>query len=484
MNSRLGKLSMFAVLRVCRKELVAITRDGRLKTLALLLFSLLCAALLSGWQTRRDLDAERRAAEHVDAESYRSQGARNPHDAAHFGQTAFKPLGPLALFDPGLVSYVGSAVWLEAHRMNLAEYRPAEDAGENHRFGSLCAAWLLQWIAPPFVILLAYHAFAGERERGTLRLLLGLGVSPRELLAGKLLALTVTLGALLIPAMGLASLLLFLQEGTEDLSDIPARSLVLCVGYGLYLCTVAGIAIAVSLQSASARSALIALLGYWLITTLVLPRVATELAELAFPTPGNAEFHAALERDLREGLNGHDPFEASARALEARLLERYGVRRTEDLPVSFAGVLLQAGEERGYRVFENHYRALWARYDAQERIHRVLSLVSPMIAIRSLSMAVAGTDRFHHEHFVLAAEAHRRRIVGMLNRYLIEHGAGQDFNYIAGEALWAEIPRFEYRPPSLRQVLARHYPELLILFAWAASVWWLAWRYSRSPRPM
>ena len=95
---------------------------------------------------------------------------------------------------------MGVAVWLEAHKQNDFRYRPAQDATAVARFGELSAAAVLQLLVPLLIILLGFSAFAGERDLGTLRQLLSLGVRPRDLAAGKALGVASALGLLLVPA--------------------------------------------------------------------------------------------------------------------------------------------------------------------------------------------------------------------------------------------------------------------------------------------
>ena len=67
---------------------------------------------------------------------------------------------------------------------------------------------MLQLLIPLLIILLAFSTFAGEREPGTLRQVLSLGVSRRNLALGKALGVAGALGLLLVPAtvLGLAAL--------------------------------------------------------------------------------------------------------------------------------------------------------------------------------------------------------------------------------------------------------------------------------------
>jgi len=103
--------------------------------------ALLLAALTSGWITAQRWQADVAAANAQDRAAWLAQGARNPHNAARFGQVAIKPAGALAFFDPGISVTAGSGVPMEAHHQSPAVLHAAEHG--SGRLGSMLASWLL-----------------------------------------------------------------------------------------------------------------------------------------------------------------------------------------------------------------------------------------------------------------------------------------------------------------------------------------------------
>ena len=203
---------------VAAKEWLELFRDRRLVWLCAFVVALMLAALAFGYVENARILRERDAAAQADRELWVGQSAKNPHAAAHFGQYAFKPSSPLALADPGVDAFVGSAVWLEAHKQNETQFKQARDGGVGARLGSLSLAFILQTIAPLIVILMGFASFSGERESGTLKQLLSVGARPRDILAGKALALIGAIFALLAPALVGAALALVFFVDRERLS--------------------------------------------------------------------------------------------------------------------------------------------------------------------------------------------------------------------------------------------------------------------------
>ncbi|MEM6792927.1 MAG: DUF3526 domain-containing protein [Acidobacteriota bacterium] len=454
------------VLRIARKEFTESLRDGRFRALAFAVLMLLAASLAAGWIGAREARRHIAVAETLEEQAWLGQGPKNPHSAAHFGNFAFKPRPTLASLDPGVDAYLGTAVWLEAHRQGPFSLRPAEDATATQRFGDLTAALTLQVLAPLLAIILGFQTFAGERERGTLRLLASLGLEPRTLALGKALGLAAALFLALGPAVALGVTTAAMSGGSSGAGPSLVPGLLLAAVYLVYFATLLALVIAVSARAPSPRAALVTLLGLWMAATLIVPRLAADLAERLYPIPTSRAFFAAIDEDQANGVAGMGSREERRARLEKETLERYGARTLEELPVDFGGLSLQASEEHANLVFDKHYAELWRLYERQERLHLWAALASPTLAVRSVSMALAGTDIERHRHFASAAEDHRRRLVKFLNDDLTYNSGEASFGYLADEALWRSAPEFTYRAPALAATLRDQAPALVLLAAW------------------
>lgn len=469
-----------ALATVAAREWLDLRRDARFRVLAALVAVLLLAALAFGAARSERLHHEQAEAAEADRRIWTGQGAKDPHAAAHFGQYAFKPAGPLALADPGIDAYTGSAVWLEAHRQNELQFRAARDAGLAARFADLSLAFVLQLVLPLLAILLGFAAFAGERERGTLRQVLSLGCRPRDLLAGKALALGGLLAALLVPAaLGVALLTLGQAQVLQQLLRLAG----LVAGYALYLGGFALLALAVSAFSRSSRAALVVLLAFWLLNGFVAPKVATDLARDAQPLPSAQDFRRAIAEDRRKTF-GHDPRHPAFIAFRDEVLRQYGVARVEDLPVNFRGLALRRDDENGYAIYERHFAALQAGFERQDRLRAAAGPMLPLLAIQPVSMALAGTDSRHQYHFAAAAEAHRRTIQDLTSDDLIRNGRYGDPTYQADPALWAKVPPFAYQPPPAGWALASQWRNFTSLGLWFGLCGLLAMLAVRRLRPL
>jgi ABC-2 type transport system permease protein len=467
---------------IARKEFVEMTRDGRFRLSAVVVALLLAAALLTGWRHWRDVSAQHAAATRVTREHWLQQPAKNPHSAAHYGVYAFKPKPPLAFADRGVDGYVGTYTWLEAHRQNEYRGRPAQDATPAARFGEWTAAAVLQLLIPLLIVMLAFPAFAGERDRGTLRQLASLGVPPARLAAGKALGVGGALALLLVPAALAGALALVLAGGDgavgARLGDTLARIAALAVGYLAYFSAFLAVALAVSTRARTARAALVALIAFWAVNALAAPRVAAAVARAAAPTPTALAFSVGLERAMSSDPHGLSSEQRAAQFRDS-VLAAYGVVSVDHLPVNFAGLALDEGERHGDRVFDAQYGALYDRWRTQERVRSAVAVASPLLAVRALSMGLAGTDFEQHRHFQAAAERYRRDLMHRMNRAMAERGRTADGSAPNADAtLWASVPPFAYEMPGAGWVLARQGANVAVLAGWR----WSPCSRPRGPR--
>ena len=448
---------------IIRKEFTDVTRDGRFRWCSVLVGSLLLVSLGHGWAQVRNARQEHEAAQSTAREHWVSQGEKNPHSAAHYGIYAFKPRLALSFIDEGVDPYTGTTVWLEAHRQNDFLLRPAQDATAAQRIGALTAARVLRHLVPLLIILLTFGALAGEREQGTLRQLLASGIGRRDLAVGKALGVAGALSLLLVPAAVLGAAALVVGSPGPGTSAL-ARGATLTGVYLAYFGAFLALSLAVSAWARSARTALVILLAGWVVNGLVAPRVAVDLSKWLHPTPSAFEFARTVQREMADGVGDMSP--PDRQELTERLLSEHGVERVEDLPVNLTAVYLQELEEYGNGVFDRNYGALWDAFERQSAVHETLAAVAPLLAVRALSMGLAGTDVEQHRHFAAAAETYRRDLVRRMNGDMAENSRSGDFSYVAGADLWTAVPPLQYAAPTLGWVLGNRILSLLVLGAW------------------
>lgn len=448
-----------------RKEMLALGRDGRALLAALALLALFALVLAVSVQdhARQRLDKERVGA--TVREQWDKQGVKHPHRGAHFGMYVFRPESVLASFDPGIHPHAGQVLWLEPHRRNAARFSQAEDDQVSQRFGGFTPAFLLTAIVPLLLIGLCFGAVAQERESGTLRMSSGAGMKGHSFLLSKFLAL-LSLCALVVGLLFGAVLLLAALAGEGG--GTALRAVLLALSYLAYYAVIIALALAVSSAAPTGRHALMLLLGVWIAFVFVAPRLASAAAGRAVSLPPAEQFWAAIRHDVEHGLPGDGDLAARSKRFDESLLKRHGVSRLEDLPVG-ANALRRLDRD-GYadRINELHFHALWRRFEQQQTVVDSMAMLSPMLAMRSASMALAGTDLSHQRAFEEAAESYRRYFNQKVDGWDAEHSKGMssyDDPY-ASDRLWQSVAHFNYQLPPPRHALRAALPGLAGLALW------------------
>ena len=436
-----------------------------------MLITLSVIAALTSIAHRDNSDALRARFQTQADKEFDGQPARHPHRMVHYGHFVFRPMPALAAFDPGIDAFTGSTVFLEGHRQNSANFGDVRQSSLLARFGQLTPAFVLQLLAPLVLVFIGFGAVSREREGGTLRLLFAHGVTARSLMTGKALALA-GVGALMFAPAGLALSWLSLSEGAP-----PLETLGLGLAYMIYLFAWVMMIVIVSSLSRHSRTALMALLGLWATTTILVPRIAPDIAIAAAPLPTRLETDIAIMRDLHEIGDPHNPEDPHFAAFKARTLQQYGVQRVEDLPLNYRGLLAMEGEALTSRLFDKYARQQLAEQRKQRTVATGFGLLSPAIALRSVSMALSGTDLEGHRRFLEQAESYRYDIVQRLNRLQAEEvtfadDGNRNKDPEAGRrvkidpAHWHEVPDFTYKGATVADKMTATLPGTALLLLW------------------
>lgn len=454
-----------ATWRIAREEWRALARNRAGVIAALLVVALIVVATLVSIERRAAIDSQRARYQATVDRQFDAQPDRHPHRMVHYGQFVFRTIPALAFFDSGVDGFTGNTVFLEGHRQNSANFSEARQSSLLLRFGQLTPAFVLQTLAPLLIVFLAFASVARERERGTLRLLLAQGIDGRSVLAGKFLGHGLIALAVALPAFVL--LIGFAASGSAGWG----ATLLLILGYAAWLLLWAAAAVLVSACANRTRDALIALVGIWMVVVILLPRALPEAAANRTTLPTKIETEVGLHRDLLKIGDSHNPDDPYFAAFKARTLARYGVTKTEDLPVQYGGLVGMEGERLTTELYARAADDGFAREEAQNDFVRAFGVVSPLLAIRDLSMALTGSDLAAHQDFLSQAEAFRYRFVQVLNRMQVDLipnvNSGEDPRIAA--ANWRKVPSFAYAGrDAVDAGSGRIWPSFAILLAWLA----------------
>jgi ABC-2 type transport system permease protein len=458
------------------------------KSVFLLLFFIglmLIYAIVTGFVNFQSQNAMRAKYQAEARKDWLGNPDKDPHRMAHYGNFAFRPKSALSVFDFGMESFLGSTIFLEAHVQNTTNFSEAEFSTGLLRFGEISVAMILQILLPLLIFFLGFNTIATERENGTLKIILSQGVSWHKLLIGKSLGIISVIMTIYLPVILLTIFLwLFLQKMQISL-DETYRLLAMLLAYFIYLAIFCVIAVLVSAVSRTSKIALTSLIGIWLLLTILIPKASQALGAYLYEIPSKAAFQSEIESDVIKTGDSHNPDDPHYKSLKDSVLAAYKVDSVQKLPFNYGGFVMKEGEKISANIYNVHLAALRKIYEKQNSFTRFMAFVDPFLAIKNLSMALAGTDYNSYTGFQDQAEQYRYHISQEMNELQIKYMVKtKKSNGIAPKTLsrkhWEEMHDFEYISPKIASVFSQEILSILSLIFWSMLLWFSIHQISKT----
>jgi len=465
---------------IFRWELRSLRRDPSFWLAVVLALAALGFALSNGTAWLRYLDGLRVSAARVDADlaaKSRADAAeldrapnpliiatrdpRNPYGFAHFQMqhSIVLPATPLAALTTGQSDLLPQTLLLNPGtpptRLGSAE----PENPYRLLIGPFDAAFVVVSLAPLLVIALTFGLVAGERERGTLPLLLAQPITLRTLLAGRL-APRALLGLALLAVLAVSFLLL--PSPISELRSPPGLArlglwLTVALAYGAFWFALS--LTVVTRRGTSAMHALV-LASLWLGLVVLVPAGINLAVKTLHPVPSRIDLILAMRAATDE-----------ISAQSSKHLAAYYEDHPEFAPKS--GAATEYSEIR-FITNERLDRSLapvLARYEAQLASQQALvekfQFLSPALLAQSALADAAGTGLARHREFLVQATAHHADLRAFFNPRILKK---EKFT------AWDEVPAFHFVEESTAAVAQRIASALFGLALVAAGLAAVAWR--------
>jgi ABC-2 type transport system permease protein len=452
---------------VFRVEWRSALRDGALRAVFAVFAVLMAYAAFGG---SRFVDAERtsmeaalrdEAAKHEQLRSElvaiaggaQVKNAADPRSPLQVGRelsprVAALPPGPLAVVAVGQRDVLPQIVELTTKtRLDSAEHDDGASPLRQSN-GPFDLAFVLVFLLPLIIIALSYDVLSGERERGTLALVLSQPISLTTFVMGKALQR----GALmLIVVLSLGLVGPIAAGATVTAAGGPLRVLLYACLLAAY--TVFWLALAVLVNSwgkTSAANAL-TLVGLWLALLVVVPGLASVAVDAIYPSPSRVEL-VNLAR-------------AAASEAEAQTTELEGDHgKPAAADSGRRAVKMQAAFEQQVGPVLSRFREQNAR---QQAMVDKLRFISPAILLNEGLSDIAGGSVGRHQHFSAQTDAFHAELKQFFAER-VERGA--QLTAVDYDAM----PQFVYQEPPDAELAGRVGASLLALVLAAAGLLALA----------
>lgn len=455
------------IIRKTRQDLMK-GKQNLLITITVLLFCFLSIGV--GFTKYQDTSSQIGKYRKEVREQWEHRPAKHPHRMAHYGYLVFRMGHPLSIFDNGLDDYLGNVIFLEAHKQNSANLSEAGSSGILVRFGSFSSAFILQCLVPLIILFLGFGLIAREREDATLKILSTQGASGRQIIWGKVLGLWQFSLLFLLPVLPIVFVAAIVSEAVAW-TDIIVRIFAILPAYMVYYFFISSLTVFISANSKTASSALVSLIGSWLILIIFLPKGIQFAAQNLYPTPSRIAFETMLEKDILKAGDSHNPDDPHFKKMKDSLLAHYKVNTTNELPFNYSGFVMKEGEKISSQIYIRHQKELEETYYNQQQFSDVSAFIDPMVAVRNFSMIASGTDYYSYTEFQKQAEAYRYKMAQKLNDLQIEKISNVKPEKGGPPAIidgnnWKKFPDFKYQYTLFSKSIKEQWMPAAALLFW------------------
>lgn len=396
----------------------------------------------------------------------------------HFGRIplrGFLPPSPLAVFAVGFETSLPKFYEFGAEGPKPGDTSVSE-ASVLSVFGPLDVLFIVQMVASLIVLLFASDMIAGEKEMGTLRIILANSAPRHSVLWGKFLGGFAAVWLPLLVVFLVGAILLGLLGFPLGQAGVPSRLVLVFLAATLFLLVYFALGLLVSASSSRSRTALIAILLVWILLQVTLPRLSDMVAALVHPV--QTETVVSMQKSVVVKTIDNETARALGREWEA-LFGRGTPYSGEPEPAAkrpeweaFKKDLeAQAAERKAGQLRE--IESAFQRGKARQRaLANNLALISPSAAFTRLLTDICGTGEIDRGRYLEAVQAHQRTLDAALfshvHRTTVIMPSGGTVSGSSIDQLVdpKALPAFAFSRAGLADVLAGNWGSLISLVFW------------------
>jgi ABC-type transport system involved in multi-copper enzyme maturation permease subunit len=293
-----------------------------------------------------------------------------------------------------------------------------------------------------------YDAISGERQRGTLRLVMANPVRRALLLLSKFLGSYFSFVISVLPALGAVVLVLYLHPdvgfGSSDWEASFWLLVLAMLNVGVYFM----LGVFVSCITREPRTTLTALIMIWVFLVLVVPNFSPFIAAKLHPIPAFHQVQRQADTLTQESAQ-------PVRRQQHEFLDAHGGKyeaMSEENKMEYQAIWADHCRTFYARELTKVWEAFFNQMDAQAKLAQCFSLVSPSATFTYLASDLAHTGIESEHAFRFATIGFRRQYAANLGEYIQRTGDKTKL-WTLNDKL---IPPFEMPKPTISTVISSH----------------------------
>ncbi|MBN1506699.1 MAG: ABC transporter permease subunit [Sedimentisphaerales bacterium] len=333
--------------------------------------------------------------------------------------TVYRAPTVLSVFSKGIVNRLENSERIDLDEVSGTQTGVGEANTLLSVFPTMDVTLILKIVISVLALLMAYDLVSGEREQGTLRLILSNTAPRHQILLGKLVAGWMTLAATVTAAFIFGLLILLMSKASRPTGTDWFRILLMYLVSLIFVASMFNLGLLLSSVSRSSAVSLVLALFLWLVFAAILPNASAHLAAQLRPIESPEQFAAKLKaitnqrdqeiadltRDIHEGEGsrsdgagafGNGLIVFANKAYMDYLKQMYPI--TEPHKIQCIDKLLDVKAE--------HLGSLVR----QKQLADTLAGVTPIVLCERLMSTLAGTDFDSFRSFKSRVRAYRHEV--------------------------------------------------------------------------
>jgi len=444
------------------------------------------------------IDYERRLANYQqEHQMYRQHYGKNVGPSVE--AQGFRPPSMLSIFALGLDPFMPDKAVTSRSGLVRAAKEPGIDNAESLLFGKADYLFNVSFIVSLAALIFTFNRISGEREKGTLRLIISSSTRRGEILLAKIVGNYLVLLVPFVIAF-LAALIILNASSVISISSTglwPALLVIILITL-LFILVMVSLGICVSTLTHGSIASIMMLFLVWVMAVLGIPKMSPMVAEAVYPIESRNVVDLT-QRIAREDIE---------REFNDKKEELFRRCRTE-FGVNHGGISSSPGSEAEKKAYAKYDREVVALdNDCQRRIANAirqleqdyrnkrnvqaslaknLSRISPVSCFTYLISGLARTGPAEPDKFTENAERYQEQVKAaiydnwIVKIYRTKNGSASSTDVVKGfDRSKASIPDMKYEYTTMAEVLRAGWIDILLLFAFNILFFAVAfWRFNK-----
>lgn len=404
------------IFKIARTELLL-----NLMTFKFAVGTIICVVLMAVFMPVLVNDYQQRLKDYNQNVAANDAILRNVKVYKNITPTVYRRPSVLSVFSEGLEKRLGGSAKIEYESVPEINMTVTADNPFLSIFPSLDVSLIFKIVLSLLVLLFAYDAISGEREQGTLKLIMSSSLPRYHFLLGKIVAGLITLTIPITIAFIIGLLILEFSPMVDLTGSDWARIVLIYVSSLIFISAMYNVGLFFSaLAKESAISLMLALL-FWVVSVVVIPNASVRLATQIQPLQSREK----IESEIASSMNnlktserreifwqlahftrgGVSVYEGAFGRTHVGLIARSEVEYRLNYYVLYNSVLIKYADKI-WEIENGYLNGLLKQKELAENVSRI----SPISLYGNVISTISGSDLAGFQSFIDGAKTYRSQV--------------------------------------------------------------------------